>query len=103
MTRLITMISILMMINACAYKPVIDTAGRSDSHVTSSAADITNDLQHCEQLADENSSLLLDSVPKGVWNYYIRAYTLYILPERETDYKSVYKACMTQRGHAVIK
>lgn len=103
MTRLIIIMMVLMMINACAYRPVIDTAGRSDSHVNSTAADITNDLQHCAQLADANSSLLLDSVPKSVWNYYIRAYTLYILPERETDYKSVYKACMTQRGHAVIK
>ena len=97
------MIGMMIMMWSCAYKPVIDTQGRSDSQVNSTAADITNDLQHCEQLAQDNSSVLLDSVPKGVWNYYIRAYSLYILPERDTDYKQVYRTCMENRGHSVIK
>ena len=103
MLKFIAIITTIITLHACAYTPVIDTAGRSDSTVESSARDITNDLQHCKALAEANSSVILDSTPKAVWNYYLRAYSLYILPERESDYKAVYKACMSNRGHSVIK
>ena len=103
MSKTLALIAISLILTSCAYTPVIDTAGRSSSSVESSAQDITNDLQHCKQLAQANSSVILDSTPTAIWNYYLRAYSLYILPERESDYKQVYRTCMQNRGHSVIK
>lgn len=87
---------------SCSYQPRIDTAGRSGTFEKSKAEEITNDLQHCEKLAKENSNLLLET-PKYVYNYYFRAYFLYLLPERELTYPAVYRKCMENRGHSVIK
>ena len=41
-------------VNACSYKPVIDTAGRSGTFKSDRASEITNDLQHCKTIAKAN-------------------------------------------------
>jgi hypothetical protein len=47
------------LLSACAYSPVIDTAGRSSASFNESQAkEITNDLQHCKTLADENTTFV---------------------------------------------
>jgi hypothetical protein len=47
------------LLNACAYKPIIDTAGRSSSSFNESQAkEISNDLQHCKTMAKENSTFV---------------------------------------------
>ena len=43
-------------LNACAYNPIIDTAGKSGTFNTDQAKEITNDLQHCKTLADQYST-----------------------------------------------
>ena len=100
--RKVTILLIVYLLMSCSYQPRIDSSGRSGTFEKSKAEEITNDLQHCEKLAKENSNLLLET-PKYVYNYYFRAYFLYLLPERELTYPAVYRKCMENRGHSVIK
>ncbi len=100
--RKVTILLIVYLLMSCSYQPRIDSSGRSGTFEKSKAEEITNDLQHCEKLAKENSNLLLEA-PKYVYNYYFRAYFLYLLPERELTYPAVYRKCMENRGHSVIK
>lgn len=92
---------LILFATSCSYKPVVDTAGRSGTFDYSKADDITNDLQHCKYLAKENSNALIES-SKYAWNYYFRAYTLWLSPKAEYTYSKVYKNCLTNRGHSVI-
>jgi polyhydroxyalkanoate synthesis regulator phasin len=46
------------LLNACAYKPIIDTAGKSGTFNTDQAKEISNDLQHCKTMAKENSTFV---------------------------------------------
>ena len=41
---------LMLFVQACAYKPVIDTAGRSGTFDINKSDQITNDLQHCKSL-----------------------------------------------------
>ena len=101
MKKLLTIL-VLVSLMSCSYTPTIDTAGRSGTFSNSKSDEITNDLQHCKMLAKDNSSSLLEA-PKYVYNYYVRAYFLYLLPERELTYNSVYRKCLENRGHSVVK
>ena len=49
-------ILVCTLLNGCAYNPIIDTAGKSGTFNTDQAKEITNDLQHCKTVADQNSS-----------------------------------------------
>jgi len=91
----------MLFVQACAYKPVIDTAGRSGTFDTNKSDQITNDLQHCKFLAKENTSTFVET-GKYVWNYYFRAYTLYLSPKAEYKYPKIYKNCLRNRGHSVV-
>ena len=53
-TKIITLIFACVLMNACAYNPVVDTAGRSGTFTDDMAREITNDIQHCQKLADKN-------------------------------------------------
>ena len=48
----------MFLLTSCAYNPVIDTAGRSGTFNEDKAKEITNDIQHCKFVADENSSFI---------------------------------------------
>ena len=41
-------------IRCASYKPIVDTGGRSGTFDEDKAKEISNDLQHCKQLAKEN-------------------------------------------------
>ena len=49
-------ILVCTLLNGCAYKPVIDTGGKSGTFNTDQAKEITNDLQHCKTVADQHST-----------------------------------------------
>ena len=72
-------------------KPVVDTAGRSGTYNQDQAKEITNDLQHCKALAKNNTTFVGNIV------YWIGD------PKAETEYEAIYKVCMNNRGHSVIK
>ena len=82
---------LLGFLTSCAsYKPIVDTAGRSGTYNEDKAKEITNDLQHCKQIARENTNLLSNF---SFW---------FMSPQAETRYTDIYRKCMVNRGHSVL-
>ncbi len=80
----------MFLLTSCAYNPVIDTAGRSGTFNKDKASEITNDIQHCKFVADKNSNPISSII------FWIGS------PEAETQYESIYKKCLVNRGHSVL-
>jgi hypothetical protein len=82
---------LLLLITQCnTYRPIVDTAGRSGTFHEAKAEQITNDMQHCKQLADENSGLFSNF--NHMWK----------TNSGETKFENIYKKCMNNRGHSVV-
>ena len=84
------LILIMLFVTSCAYKPVIDTAGKSGTIIEDKATEITNDLQHCKMVADHNSSFW------GGIVFWIES------PTADTQHESIYRKCLVNRGHSVL-
>ena len=78
------------LLNACAYKPIIDTAGRSGTFNSDQAKEITNDEMHCEKLAKDNTNFISNIV---FWS---------LNQNMDTKYESIMRKCLTKRGHSVL-
>ena len=78
------------LLNACAYKPIIDTAGKSGTFNTDQAKEITNDMQHCKTLAKQNTTFVGNIV---YWS---------LSPTMDTKKESLTRKCLTNRGHSVL-
>tara|TARA_B100000900_G_scaffold392546_1_gene388144 strand:+ start:633 stop:914 length:282 start_codon:yes stop_codon:yes gene_type:complete len=79
------------LLNACAYKPIIDTAGKSSSNFdTDQAKEITNNIQHCDKIAKDNSNFISNIL---YWS---------ASPTLDTKYESIMRKCLTKRGHSVL-
>ena len=78
------------LLNACAYKPIIDTAGRSGTFDTDQAKEITNDTQHCQTIAKDNTNFISNIL---YWS---------VSPTMDTKYESIMRKCLTKRGHSVL-
>ena len=78
------------LLSACAYKPIIDTSGRSGTFNTDQAREITNDTQHCKTLAKENTTFVGNIL---YWS---------VSPTMDTKYESITRKCLTKRGHSVL-
>ena len=79
------------LLSACAYKPIIDTAGRSSASFNESQAkEITNDIQHCKTLAKDNTSFVSNIV---YWS---------LSPTMDTKKESLTRKCLLGRGHNVL-
>ena len=78
------------LLSACAYKPVIDTAGRSGTFNNDQAKEITNDMQHCKTLAKENTTFVGNIV---YWS---------LSPTMDTKKESLTRKCLINRGHSVL-
>ena len=90
MKKLLLIVALSTIISACSYKPVIDTAGRSGTYNDDKAKEITNDKQHCKQIARENSNLV------SYFSFW------FMSPQAETKYTSLYRKCLINRGHSVL-
>ena len=91
MKKTILMSAILVtLLNACAYKPIIDTAGRSGTFNSDQAKEITNDEMHCEKLAKDNTNFISNIV---FWS---------LNQNMDTKYESIMRKCLTKRGHSVL-
>jgi len=101
MKKIILICTALALTN-CAYKPVIDTAGRSGTYNEDKAREITNDIQHCDKLAKENVNQLTDYVAQ-IGNTYVSWGTLGLIPKRELQTHRVTRKCLEGRGHSVVK
>ena len=80
----------LFCFSCSTYKPIVDSAGRSGTFPNAKAEEITNDLQHCKMIAQDNSSFW------GNVGYLMTS------PTAETKYKMIYKNCMRNRGHSIL-
>jgi len=78
------------LLSACAYKPVIDTAGRSGTFNNDQAKEITNDKILCRKLAKDNTSFVGNIV---YWS---------LSPTMDTKKESLIRKCLTNRGHSVL-
>ena len=102
MIKKILILGTMVMLTNCAYNPKIDTAGRSGTYNEDKGREITNDIQHCKQFADENTFRLYDNV-NWAWGQYWHIGTLGIIPARESKYKTRVQKCLAGRGHSVVK
>ena len=90
MKKILLLAILVAFLNGCAYNPVIDTGGKSGTFNTDQAKEITNDLQHCKTLADQNSTFL------GGIVFWIES------PTADTQHESINRKCLVNRGHSVL-
>jgi hypothetical protein len=98
---ILTLAIFVCLLQGCAYKPIIDSNGRSGTFNNSTAENITNDIILCEKLAKKNSNQLLESY-KVVHNWYLRPSTLWLMPKAEYTNNKLVRNCLKGRGHNVI-
>ena len=84
------MLCLIIFVQACVYKPVVDTAGRSGTFDKSQAVELTNDLQHCETIAKNNSNLVSNIL---YWS---------VSPTMDTKYEALTRKCLINRGHSIL-
>ena len=84
------MLCLIIFVQACVYKPVVDTAGRSGTFDKSQAVELTNDLQHCETIAKKNSNFVSNIL---YWS---------VSPTMDTKYEALTRKCLTNRGHSIL-
>jgi len=87
---ILTLGLVCTLLNACAYKPIIDTAGKSGTFNTDQAKEITNDMQHCKTLAKNNTSFVGNIL---YWS---------LSPTMDSKKESLTRKCLTNRGHSVL-
>lgn len=80
----------MLFVQACAYNPVIDSAGQSGTFNESKSVEITNDLQHCKIIAKDNSSFISNIL---YWS---------VSENLDTKYEALYRKCLNNRGHSVL-
>jgi len=78
------------LLQGCAYKPIIDTAGRSGTFDNDRANLITDDQLHCKTLAKDNTNFVSNIL---YWS---------VSPTMDTKYESIVRKCLTKRGHSVL-
>ena len=89
--RLVFLTLIFGLLTSCtSYKPLVDTAGRSGTFDEDKAKEISNDLQHCKQMAKDNISITSNI---SFW---------LMSPTAQTQYEDIYRKCMVNRGHSVL-
>ena len=89
--RLVFLTLFFGLLTSCAsYKPLVDTAGRSGTFDEDKAKEISNDLQHCKQMAKDNISITSNI---SFW---------LMSPTAQTQYENIYRKCMINRGHSVL-
>mgnify|MGYP000017513640 FL=1 len=89
--RLVFLTLFFGLLTSCAsYKPLVDTAGRSGTFDDDKAKEISNDLQHCKQMAKDNISITSNI---SFW---------LMSPTAQTQYEDIYRKCMINRGHSIL-
>tara|TARA_R100000900_G_C3290117_1_gene155570 strand:+ start:307 stop:561 length:255 start_codon:yes stop_codon:yes gene_type:complete len=80
----------MTLLQACSYKPIIDTAGRSGTFDSDRANLITDDQLHCKTLAKDNTNFVSNIL---YWS---------LSPTMDTKYRSIVRKCLTHRGHSIL-
>jgi hypothetical protein len=87
---ILTLAIFVCLLQGCAYKPIIDTAGRSGTFDSDRANLITDDQLHCKTLAKDNTNFVSNIL---YWS---------VSPTMDTKYESIVRKCLTKRGHSVL-
>jgi hypothetical protein len=89
---ILTLAIFVCLLQGCAkYDPLIDTAGKSSSNFdTNQAKEITNNIQHCDKIAKDNTNFVSNIL---YWS---------VSPTMDTKYESIVRKCLTQRGHSIL-
>ena len=91
MKKILLITLFLGLLTSCAsYKPIVDTGGRSGTFDEDKAKEISNDLQHCKQMAKDNTNITSNI---SFW---------LMSPTAQTQYEDIYRKCMINRGHSVL-
>ena len=101
MKKILLLALLLCFLQACAYKPVIDTKGRSGTFEFSRAEELTDDKQHCKKLVKDNVNLVID-YSKFAFAKYVEMGTLGLIEAKELKSKTINRNCLTNRGHSVL-
>ena len=99
--RKIAIIISFLLITACAYNPVIDTAGRSGTFPVAKAEQITDDIILCTKFAENTLS---DSQEIQAWiiDNILRPASLGVVSKADDTRKNYIRKCLTNRGHSVL-
>jgi hypothetical protein len=87
---ILTVAIFVCLLQGCAYKPIIDTAGKSGTFNTDQAKEITNDMQHCKTLAKNNTTFVGNIL---YWS---------LSPTMDSKKESLTRKCLINRGHSVL-
>ena len=100
MQKTLTVIAVAVTLSACSgvgTRTVVDSGGARSPEV---ALRYEDDLDTCLRIAHENAKIT--DIPKAWYNWFVRPASLYLLEEKEYNFKRVLKLCMTNRGHSVL-
>jgi hypothetical protein len=86
----IGLLLILISLSNCAYRPLVDTAGRSGTFDEAKAVELTNDLQHCKTIGKENTNFVSNIL---YWS---------VSPTMDTKYEALVRKCLNNRGHSIL-
>jgi hypothetical protein len=92
---------IILNLTNCAWKPIVDTKGRSGTHGSTQAESLSDDIKLCELIAEEHTNKAVEA-GKGFYNFFIRPQTLWLSPEAKYDRETYMRTCLKNRGHSIL-
>ena len=92
---------VCIILTNCAYKPILDTKGRSGKWNEPRATEITDDLQSCDYQAKKHTSKVFET-SKKTYNWLMRPKLLWLSPKATDKYKLITVNCLEGRGHNVL-
>jgi len=101
MKKLILLSLILSLTSCSTYTPIIDSKGRAGSWNEARATEITDDIQHCRTLANDNITTSMEVQNFIILNI-LRPASLGVVSVPEDTKKNYIKKCLAGRNHNVI-
>jgi hypothetical protein len=101
MKKLILLSLVLSLTSCSTYTPIIDSKGRAGSWNEARATEITDDIQHCRTLANDNITTSMEVQNFIILNI-LRPASLGVVSVPEDTKKNYIKKCLAGRNHNVI-
>jgi hypothetical protein len=101
MKKIIISLLLITLVGCYAYKPVIDTAGRSGTFNEVRAEKITDDIILCTKFSNDTLS---DSQEFQAWiiDNILRPASLGVVSKADDTRKNYIRKCLNNRGHSVL-
>jgi hypothetical protein len=99
--RIMGMVVVLTLLNACVPNMVVHTGGRSGTFDKSTAQNLTSNINDCNEIVDKNVIQTLD-YSKYVMRKYWEAVSLGLIKAGEPKSKTMKRKCLETLGHAVL-